>query len=128
VSLAPELPPVAADPALLRQVVVNLMKNALEATHNVSEPCVCVRSRRLGDRVEFCIEDNGPGFPVELQERLFEPYATTKTKGTGLGLAVVKKIVDEHHGVISVESAENGGARVCVSLPVLEDREDMKNA
>ena len=127
-ALSPGLPAVAADPALLRQLVVNLMKNALEATHNVPEPGICVRSRRLDDRVEFCIEDNGPGFPVQLQERLFEPYATTKSKGTGLGLAVVKKIVDEHHGTISIESAESGGARVCVSLPVLEDIEDRKNA
>jgi nitrogen fixation/metabolism regulation signal transduction histidine kinase len=120
-ALTPGLPPVAADPALLRQLVVNLVKNAQEATLDVASPALRVHSRQNGERVEFCFEDNGPGFPPELRERLFEPYATTKVKGTGLGLAVVKKIVDEHHGTISVDSAESGGARVCVSLPALEE-------
>jgi nitrogen fixation/metabolism regulation signal transduction histidine kinase len=67
------------------------------------------------------VEDNGPGFPEELRERMFEPYATTKPRGTGLGLPVVKKIVEEHHGEIEVSNLEGGGARICVRLPILED-------
>jgi nitrogen fixation/metabolism regulation signal transduction histidine kinase len=69
----------------------------------------------------LCVEDNGPGFPEALKSRMFEPYATTKPKGTGLGLPVVKKIVEEHHGEIDVCNIEGGGARISVRLPVLAE-------
>ncbi len=115
--LAPALPPVAGDPALLRQVLHNLLKNADEALAEVNEPRLQVGSRAVVDGVEMCVADNGPGFPEHLFSRLFEPYATTKPKGTGLGLAVVKKIVEEHHGVIEVRNVLGGGAQVCVTLP-----------
>ncbi len=118
--LSPGLPPVAGDPALLRQLLHNLLKNADEALVEVAEPRVEVATRRVEAGVELCVADNGPGFPEQLFSRLFEPYATTKAKGTGLGLAVVRKIVEEHHGVIEVRNIEGGGAQVCVTLPVLE--------
>lgn len=125
VELAPNLPSVAGDPALLRQVLVNLMKNAQEAQENTPAPQIHVITRREGDnsdeRVVLCVEDNGAGFPEALKNRMFEPYATTKPKGTGLGLPVVKKIVEEHHGEINVSNMETGGARVSVWLPVLTD-------
>ena len=117
--LAEDLPAVAGDPALLRQVLVNLMKNAQEALEAAASPLISVITSRHGSQVSFCVQDNGPGFSEELQGRLFEPYATSKPKGTGLGLAVVKKIVEEHHGSIAVDNPETGGARVCVSLPTL---------
>lgn len=119
-NLSPDLPPVAGDPALLRQLLHNLLKNADEALADVAKPHVSVTTRRVEDGVELCVADNGPGFPEQLMSRLFEPYATTKAKGTGLGLAVVRKIVEEHHGVIKVRNLEGGGAQVCVTLPVLE--------
>ena len=117
------LPPVAGDPSLLRQVLVNLIKNAQEAVPTDTSPHIRVLTLAHGDHVDLCVEDNGPGFPEELQGRLFEPYATTKPKGTGLGLAVVKKIVEEHHGSITVSNMEHGGAQVCVRLPALIDEE-----
>lgn len=122
-ALAPDLPPVAGDPALLRQVLVNLLKNAREALMHVASPRLLVSTALEGERIALCVEDNGPGFPESLRARLFEPYATTKPKGTGLGLPVVKKIVEEHHGEIRVLNLEKGGARICVWLPVLTDRE-----
>ncbi len=118
--LEPGLPPVAGDAALLRQLLHNLLKNANEALAGVPDPQVQVSTRRVEGGVELCVADNGPGFPAELFNRLFEPYATTKAKGTGLGLAVVRKIVEEHHGVIEVRNVEGGGAQVCVTLPLLE--------
>ena len=120
--LAPELPPVAGDPSLLRQVLVNLMKNAQEALHDRESPKIRVETRLEGERIALGVEDNGPGFPEELKSRMFEPYATTKPRGTGLGLPVVKKIVEEHHGEIEVRNLEGGGARICVRLPILADR------
>jgi nitrogen fixation/metabolism regulation signal transduction histidine kinase len=128
VDLAPDLPPVAGDPALLRQVLVNLIKNAQEAQETSAAPLIRIISRRepwqASERIVLCVEDNGPGFLEELKSRMFEPYATTKPKGTGLGLPVVKKIVEEHHGEIEVCNIESnvagcGGARVSVRLPVL---------
>lgn len=123
-ALAEGLPPVAGDPALLRQVLVNLIKNAQEAVGEGVVPHIRILTLRHGDHVDLCVEDNGPGFPEELKGRMFEPYATTKPKGTGLGLPVVKKIVEEHHGSITVTNMENGGAQVCVRLPALIDKEE----
>lgn len=114
-----QLPPVAGDPALLRQVLVNLVKNAQEALGGAAAPRIRVSTTAEGERVALCVEDNGHGFADELKGRMFEPYATTKPKGTGLGLPVVKKIVEEHHGSIVVSNLEEGGAQVCVRLPTL---------
>lgn len=121
-SLEADLPAVAGDPGLLRQVLHNLLKNALEALVERESPLIRVSTKRLGDNAMLCVEDNGPGFPDHLRARLFEPYATTKPKGTGLGLAVVKKIVEEHHGNIDVRNLESGGAVVCITLPLLEQQ------
>ena len=123
VELAPDLPPVAGDASLLRQVLVNLIKNAQEAQETSDSPLIRVSTRRepwqSSERIVLCVEDNGGGFPEELKNRMFEPYATTKPKGTGLGLPVVKKIVEEHHGEIDVCNIEGGGALISVRLPVL---------
>jgi len=122
--LAEGLPPVAGDPALLGQVLVNLMKNAQEAMETTAAPRISVTTALRGSQVSLCIEDNGPGFPEHLRGRLFEPYVTSKPRGTGLGLPVVKKIVEEHHGSIAVDNPETGGARICVSLPALMSEEE----
>lgn len=115
------LPAVNGDPALLRQVLVNLIKNAEESLSDSPAPVIMVRTRRLDDTIRLCVEDNGPGFPESLMNRLFEPYASTKPKGTGLGLAIVKKIVEEHHGSIEVRNLTPHGAAVCVTLPIMEN-------
>jgi len=122
--LAEGLPPVAGDPALLGQVLVNLMKNAQEALDASAAPLISVSTAQHGSQVSLCVQDNGHGFPEELWDRLFEPYVTSKPKGTGLGLPVVKKIVEEHHGSIAVDNPETGGARICVSLPALMSEEE----
>ncbi len=119
VELAEDLPPVAGDPALLRQVLVNLIKNAQEALAAVAGPQLRVSTRRSPAGVELELADNGPGFPEQLFNRLFEPYATTKPKGTGLGLSIVKKIVDEHGGAIGVRNVEPHGACIAITLPVM---------
>ena len=122
--LAENLPPVAGDPALLGQVLINLVKNAQEALEGIESPLIHVSTTRHGSQVSLCVQDNGHGFPDELWGRLFEPYVTSKPKGTGLGLPVVKKIVEEHHGSIAVDNPETGGARICVSLPALISEEE----
>jgi PAS domain S-box-containing protein len=122
--LATDLARVWGDPALLRQVLVNLVKNAEESLVDNAAPSIMVRTYNAADAVSLCVEDNGPGFPESLMSRLFEPYASTKPKGTGLGLAIVKKIVEEHHGSIEVHNRTPHGAAVCLTLPIAGDRHE----
>jgi nitrogen fixation/metabolism regulation signal transduction histidine kinase len=116
--LDPELPRVAADANLLRQVLHNLMQNAVDALQGVESPKVEVRTERRNAEVRLLVIDNGQGFPDTLLTRVFEPYVTSKSKGTGLGLAIVKKIVEEHHGRVQARNVEPHGAQVAISLPL----------
>ena len=112
---------IKGDPLRLRQVMHNLVKNALEAVEDKPHPLVRVATRRLADPerplLELAVEDNGGGIAPELLDNLFEPYVTTKTKGTGLGLAIVKKIIEEHGGIIWAENLDTG-ARLSARLPL----------
>ncbi|ESQ15922.1 MAG: HAMP domain-containing protein [Thiohalocapsa sp. PB-PSB1] len=112
---------VRGDSKRLRQVVHNLIKNASEALEGRRNGCIQVSTRLIqGDdapAIELSLEDNGGGIPNELIDRLFEPYVTSKDKGTGLGLSIVKKIIEEHGGIIVADNAEHG-ARFTARLPV----------
>ncbi|OOZ37525.1 sensor histidine kinase [Solemya velesiana gill symbiont] len=114
---------VEADSRRLRQVLLNLLKNAMEAVEGVEPPLVRVATCRKVEAdchfVELGVLDNGVGFDEEILSHLFEPYVTTKTKGSGLGLAIVKKIVEEHGGRIWAENRPKAGACVILRLPVL---------
>jgi PAS domain S-box-containing protein len=112
------LPRVAGDSTLLRQVIHNLLQNAQDALTGRASPSVEVGTTCNRNAVCLTVTDNGAGFPEHLMTRLFEPYATTKAKGTGLGLAVVKKIVEEHQGKIQIENIKTGGAAIRIVLPV----------
>lgn len=114
----PSLPPVFANRDQLVQVFLNLIKNASEAIGDQSDgEIVLTTAYRPGVRLsvpgskdkvtlplEFCVKDNGPGVPVDLIEHLFDPFVTTKTNGSGLGLALVAKIIRDHGGVVECES------------------------
>src|SRR5690606_12268229 len=98
----------------LRQALHNLLKNALEAIGETRKPHIRVETRLVHadeqEWVELVVADNGPGLPADFGERWFEPYTTSKPKGTGLGLAVVKKIVEEHGGGVRAGNSAQGGA------------------
>jgi nitrogen fixation/metabolism regulation signal transduction histidine kinase len=117
IELEPDLPPIAGDPAQLRQVIHNLLQNAQDALVGVIDPQLVVRSESSGGVLSVTITDNGSGFPAELMQRAFEPYVTTKPKGTGLGLVIVKKIIEEHGGTVRIENTLPHGARVVLTLP-----------
>ncbi len=121
VELAPDLPPAAADRTLLNQVLVNLIKNAFEATEHAAESRVVVRTRAVVGGVCLCVEDNGPGFTERQMAHLFQPYATTKPKGSGLGMPIVKRIVDDHQGRIEVHNVDPHGAAIIITLPLMEE-------
>lgn len=114
--LASNLPPVSGDVTLLRQVIHNLLQNAQDALSDISNPQITVQTKFEEGRVRLTIKDNGYGFTDEIMTKAFDPYVTTKAKGTGLGLAVVKKIVDEHHGAVRIENLEPSGASVSLYL------------
>jgi nitrogen fixation/metabolism regulation signal transduction histidine kinase len=109
------------DATRLRQVFHNLLQNAQDALQGVAQPQITLHTETQGEEIHLYVEDNGAGFPESVLSRAFEPYMTTKTKGTGLGLAIVKKIVEEHGGHITIENNENGGARINIRLPLLEE-------
>jgi signal transduction histidine kinase len=118
------LPPVAGDEERLRQVLVNLALNALEATPERGTIRVTCFGEppdpeREGDRgrVGVAIEDSGAGVPSAVRDRIFEPFFTTKARGSGLGLSIVHAIVAQHGGSIAIEDGEVGGARFVLSLP-----------
>lgn len=130
VTLDSSSPIIEADIGRLRQLLHNLIKNALEAnqeSHTQSQPDLKEDKIYIATRcaeehacryVELKITDTGPGIADEMFDQLFEPYVTTKPKGSGLGLAIVKKIVEEHGGMIFAENAEKGGASIIIRLPV----------
>jgi nitrogen fixation/metabolism regulation signal transduction histidine kinase len=111
----------------LRQVIHNLVKNALEAVEGRPDPHVLVATCRVAEaeepQVDLRVEDNGGGIDAGLLGTLFDPYVTTKTKGTGLGLAIVKKIIEEHGGIIWAENVDSG-ARLVARLPVWQGEAD----
>ncbi|MFO0114286.1 MAG: ATP-binding protein [Betaproteobacteria bacterium] len=116
--LAPNLPRITADPALLRQVIHNLMQNAQDALTGVEKPTVTVSTRGDETSVSFCVADNGSGIGADVMARIFEPYITTKPRGTGLGLPIVKKIIEEHRGTILAENTSPQGAMITIHLPI----------
>ena len=120
VQLADPLPLIDGDATRLRQVIHNLVQNALDALQGLPDPRVVVSTCRMSDAIRLSVADNGQGFSEELLGRIFEPYVTTKSKGTGLGLPIVKKIVEEHHGKIAVSNLEQGGAEISILFPLPE--------
>ena len=117
VTLADDLPAIIGDATQLRQVVHNLLQNAQDALADASERRIVVATERSAESVRFSITDNGTGFPENLMKRAFEPYVTTKPKGTGLGLVIVRKIVEEHGGEVGIANVAPRGARVTITLP-----------
>ncbi|BDG06247.1 sensor histidine kinase [Anaeromyxobacter oryzae] len=109
------LPAVDGDPVQLRQVFVNLIENAVFAAS--PEGAVTVRGRRADGTVEVDVDDTGPGVDAATRLRLFEPLITTKDKGVGLGLALVKRIAERHGGTVDYSDRPGGGARFTVRLP-----------
>jgi nitrogen fixation/metabolism regulation signal transduction histidine kinase len=116
---------VEADRGRVRQILSNLLKNAMEALEGTPDPLVQVTTRRAEWHgqpvVQIEVVDNGPGFQRELMGQVFDPYVTSKPKGTGLGLAIVKKVVEEHGGRIEAHNGPGGGASVLVALPMNEE-------
>jgi nitrogen fixation/metabolism regulation signal transduction histidine kinase len=118
------LPPVMGDAYQLRQVIHNLLKNAQDALEDIEHPALHIRTETRDANACLQIMDNGHGFPADILPRAFEPYITTKSRGTGLGLPIVKKIIDEHQGSITISNPAQGGACVSIRLPLAKGNEN----
>jgi len=118
--LADDLPLVMTDPAGIRQVLNNLIINASDALGDKGgELKLSTRIDPVKDNLLVLeLQDNGPGFPAELLDRIFEPYVTTKTSGSGLGLPISRRIIEENSGTMRAANLPKGGAVVIIQLPV----------
>jgi signal transduction histidine kinase len=117
------LPKIRLDPDQLKEVLVNLILNACEAMGEGGRMEIREETGTLGthDRVVLIrVRDNGPGIPEDLQEKIFEPFFSTKEEGSGLGLPIVKRILADHKGWIHVQSKPGEGTTFVVGLPCEE--------
>lgn len=117
VHLPASLPAVFGNPGKLRQALLNLLKNAFEATGE--NGCVSLSVRKYLDQILIRITDDGCGMTPACMETLFTPFSTLKPGGTGLGLAITRKIIEAHHGKIEVVSSPNRGTTITVTIPHL---------
>lgn len=117
-----KLPIFSFDNDQMRRIVTNLVDNAVSALHGRRNGQVLIETQfdELLKIARIMVQDNGPGIPEEIRDRIFEPYMTTKQNGTGLGLAIVKRMVEDHHGFIRAFSDGRTETRFVIELPVIE--------
>jgi signal transduction histidine kinase len=139
VSIPDDLPDIQGDPHQIRQVFTNLLTNAFEAMEGRGEVTITAslvaaeEEVAVGSGVKAApallveVSDNGPGVTPEVMEKMFSPFFTTKARGSGLGLSIVRKIVDAHDGRIDVSARPGGGVRFQVTLPVTGNHELFKS-
>jgi len=123
ISLSPELPAIEGDPTQIQQVLINLVHNAVDAMHDTppGRRLVEIATDRNGDgTICVTVRDYGSGISETTRERLFEQFFTTKDDGLGMGLAIVRSIIEVHGGTVAAENAEGGGARFHFRLPIKE--------
>jgi PAS domain S-box-containing protein len=119
VTIEGDFPTIEGDDVMMRQAFSNLVRNAIEACGDSSGgPKILIDGRVEGSNLRVSVDDNGPGIPASARERVFRPFFTTKGRGTGLGLALVQKIVVTHNGRVHAAASAAGGASIQVVLPV----------
>jgi two-component system sensor histidine kinase DctS len=121
------LPPLDVDRILLQQVMLNLLKNAVEATReapSASHRSVKVTVEQVDQQLQFSVIDRGAGIREELQNRLFEPFFSTKPEGMGIGLNICRSIIEAHHGRLWHERMDECETRFVFTLPVAQEKAD----
>jgi two-component system sensor kinase FixL len=113
------LPPILADGVQIQQVVLNLVRNAVEAMEECDRRELLIATNTLSEMVEVTVADTGPGIAPELAEGLFQPFVTTKRTGMGLGLSICREIVEAHHGRLASAPRPEGGTLFRVTLPTI---------
>ena len=119
ISTGPENLVIAADEAQLKQVLINLVKNATEALEGFENPIIEISVKRILHQVAIEIHNNGPAIPADILEKIFVPFYSTKAEGSGIGLSLSRQIISNHGGQIGVSSKEGEGTTFQVMLSVL---------
>ena len=120
ISHGPENLKIMADDAQLKQVLINLIKNATEAMDRLKDPVIGISVKRILHQVSIEIYNSGPAIPPEVLEKIFVPFYTTKPEGSGIGLSLSRQIISNHGGQIVVDSKEGKGTTFKLLLPVIE--------
>ena len=113
-----DLPTVQADPILIEQVLLNLLKNGVEAMHNSAERALQLQVEVEAETVKFIVQDHGTGIAPDHIPKLFEPFFSTKAEGMGMGLNICRSIIEFHHGRLWVESQLGMGSKFYFTLPL----------
>ena len=120
ISTGPEKLMISVDEAQLKQVLINLVKNATEALEGVKNPLIEVSVKRILYKVSIEVHNNGPAIPPDILEKIYVPFYSTKPEGSGIGLSLSRQIISMHGGQIAVETEEGFGTTFKVMLPVHE--------
>jgi two-component system sensor kinase FixL len=115
--LATDLPPVLIDQVQIQQVLLNLVRNGVEALQQVQDRRLTISTRSSGEGAVVRVADSGPGLSPEVAAHLFQPFVTTKANGTGIGLSISRSIVEAHGGQLTAEPAREGGVAFQFTLP-----------
>jgi nitrogen fixation/metabolism regulation signal transduction histidine kinase len=120
--LSGDLPKMQLDRDAISRVLINLIKNAIEAKKDSSDLNIKIKTllKAKEGLVQIIIIDDGNGFPEEIIDHVFEPYITTKEKSGGLGLAIVQNIIEQHDGQIFASNIKPQGARITIELSIIE--------
>jgi len=120
--LAPELPPIMGDRVMIEQVLVNLLRNGMDAMKNIPAEHRVLRivSEQAGDAICLSVTDNGTGIPPDIADRLFDSFFTTKPDGMGMGLKICRSVAEQHNGRLWFETEASGGTSFHLLLPIGE--------
>jgi signal transduction histidine kinase len=119
-TIAPDDSLVHADRAHFRQVLLNVVQNAIQAHEGGAGGSVHVTTSRGGKWVDVRVSDDGPGIPADIRDRVFEPFFTTRQQGSGLGLSIARELTERNGGELSVEDGPSGGTVVAMRWPAGE--------
>jgi two-component system sensor kinase FixL len=119
-----ELPMVLVDKIQIEQVLINLMKNSVEAMEHSSQRSILLTADKATDVVTVRVTDSGPGIPKDVADKLFQSFYTTKRSGMGVGLSICQTLVTANGGQIWAEANPEGGASLCFSLPIAPSATD----
>ena len=117
--LSPNIPKCFAEPHLIEQVILNLITNAAEAMKEFQgEKLITLKTFKNDNHVVISVRDTGPGIPLARQSKIFDPFYTTKSSSSGIGLSICHRIILDHGGSLKCQPAENGGAKFIIELPL----------
>ena len=117
VESAPDVGACMLDPDRMKEALVNVMENAVQASAHAGSPQATVS--KLGDRLLFVVTDSGSGIAPGEEEKMFDPFHTRRVQGTGLGLAITRRIVEQHGGTVRARNKPAGGAELTIELPCI---------